>query len=82
MKLKDRLFDPYSRRYWKLVKAVEFILPTGFTVESYEHMREHNVLATFLFCTPGLPEKFNKFKYELDEEIAGSHVDAIFEDAE
>jgi len=82
MKLKDKLFDPHSRRYWALIKFVEFIAPTGFTLCSLEDIRDYNTMIPFIFRNQERAEAFRIFQEELKLEIMNYEIDSIFEEIE
>jgi hypothetical protein len=80
MKLRDKLFKPYSRRYWALIRFLNIFIPTGFAVYREEQIREYSLMLTFLSTSFEIDEQYEEFRKEIQMSIVGSEVDEIFED--
>lgn len=82
MRLTDKVIQPFSPRYWRVVSIMEKFLPSNFTITPTERLREHTTMLMFIYSDARIAEKYEKFDNELREEALDSCVDSIFEDAE
>ena len=82
MRLTDKVIQPFSPRYWRVVSIMEKFLPSNFTITPTERLREHTTMLMFIYSDARIAEKYEKFDNELREKALDSCVDSIFEDAE
>ena len=82
MKSKDKLIQPFSPRYWRVVSIMEKFLPSDFTITPAERLREHTSMLMFIYSDSRIVERYEKFNNELRAEALADDIDSIFEDAE
>jgi hypothetical protein len=82
MRLTDKVIQPFTPRYWRVVSFMEKFLPSDFTITPAERLREHTSMLMFIYGDARIAERYEKFDNELRADALADDVDSVFEDAE